>query len=41
MQGSQSMRIDLIAINTGEAVDRLNELLDEDDNVAAALHLTC
>jgi hypothetical protein len=37
----QSQNIELIALNTAEAVDRFNELLERGKNVAAALHLTC
>ena len=37
----QNQNIELIALNTAEAVDRFNELLERGENVAAALHLTC
>jgi hypothetical protein len=31
----------IVSARTGEAVERLNQLLDQDQDVAAALHLTC
>ena len=34
-------KIELIAVNTHEAVTRFNQLAEEGANVAAALHLTC
>jgi len=33
--------IQLEAVNTAKAVERFNELLQTDVNIAAALHLTC
>lgn len=40
-QALQNKNIELIALNTAEAVDRFNQLLERGKNVAAALHLTC
>jgi hypothetical protein len=31
----------VVSARTGEAVERLNQLLDQNQDVAAALHLTC
>lgn len=33
--------IELFAANTKKAAEKFNELTEKDDNVAAALHLTC
>ncbi|MHC4560003.1 MAG: Mth938-like domain-containing protein [Planctomycetota bacterium] len=33
--------IEFIALDTHKAVERFNELADQGENVAAALHLTC
>ena len=40
-QALQQQNIELIALDTGEAVARFNELARERQDVAAALHLTC
>jgi hypothetical protein len=37
----QENNIELIALDTHKAVVKFNELTDKDENVAAALHLTC
>ena len=37
----EQQNIELVAVNTKEAVARFNQLAEEGDNVAAALHLTC
>ncbi|NOR66655.1 MAG: hypothetical protein GQ528_04790 [Woeseiaceae bacterium] len=37
----QLQNIELIALDTNEAVDKFNELAREGRDVAAALHLTC
>ena len=37
----QEQNIDVKALNTGEAVGVFNELVENDIDVAAALHLTC
>ena len=37
----QEQNIELIAINTQEAVAKFNQLVEEGANVAAALHLSC
>ncbi len=40
-QALQQQNIELIALNTSEAVARFNELAENGVNIAAALHLTC
>lgn len=40
-QALQLQNIELIALDTNEAVTRFNELTQKGVNVAAALHLTC
>lgn len=40
-QALKHQNIELIALNTKEAADRFNELVEKGENVAAALHLTC
>ncbi len=40
-QTLQQQNIELIALDTNEAVTRFNELTQKGVNVAAALHLTC
>jgi hypothetical protein len=40
-QALQQQNIELIALDTGEAVARFNELAQTSANIAAALHLTC
>ncbi len=37
----QQQNIELIALDTNDAVARFNELAEKGENVAAALHLTC
>ncbi len=33
--------IEVIAERTGEAIDTFNKLIEDDEKVVAALHLTC
>ncbi len=40
-QALQQQNIELIALETNEAVDTFNELAEKGRDVAAALHLTC
>ena len=40
-QALQQQNIELIAVNTGQAVAKFNQLAEQGENVAAALHLTC
>lgn len=40
-QTLEQRNIELIALNTDEAVEKFNELAGQGRNVAAALHLTC
>ncbi len=40
-QALQLQNVELIALDTNEAVTRFNELTQKGVNVAAALHLTC
>jgi hypothetical protein len=40
-QSLQEEGIELIALDTHKAVARFNELAEKNENVAAALHLTC
>ena len=40
-QALQQQSIELIAVNTGQAVAKFNQLVEQGENVAAALHLTC
>ena len=40
-QTLQQHNIELIALDTHQAVQKFNELVDKGENVAAALHLTC